>query len=344
MGTISGTTGHDNLVGTAGNDIFLGSLGTDTVDGGAGYDILRFEGLPSSYFYSGYTYTNGLPTLDEVGRLDTPTSVDVTTFRNLERIEFLDAAFDLSGASIAAQVNNLYLGLLNREADLPGLSFWSQRAGDLGISGVATALLNASEFVDGQGPAKTGQLITQLYEGVLGRTPVAEETAFWNGIAQQQGLSAVAVGIAASTEAAADPLGLARAGLPTVDLDGTWIGFSFASLLGRQADLDGFRFFLDLMHTGLDEQGVVTAVVNSQEFQQRTAQLNNAAYVDVLYQDILHRDAGASERDWHVAALEAGAGRDRVAFGFLDSDEADPYRDAQIYTGNVALPSDFHLA
>ena len=154
----------------------------------------------------------------------------------------------------------------------------------------------------------------------------------------------MAAGIAASTEAAADPLGLARAGLPLIDLDGTWIGFSFASLLGRQADLGGFRFFLDLMHTGLDEQAVVTAVVNSQEFQQRTAQLNNAAYVDVLYQDVLHRDADASERDWHVAALDAGAGRDRVAFGFLASDEAATYRDAQIYTGNVALPSDFYLA
>jgi len=178
MATISGTTGNDNLVGTASNDIFLGYLGTDAVNGGAGYDILRFDGLPSSYFYSGSTYTNGLPTLDELGRLDTPTSVDVTTFRNLERIELLDVAFDLSGASVAAQVNNLYLGLLNREADLPGLSFWSHWADDMGISGVATALLNSSEFVGGQGPTNTAQLITQLYEGVLGRTPVEEEAAF----------------------------------------------------------------------------------------------------------------------------------------------------------------------
>lgn len=69
---------------------------------------------------------------------------------------------------------------------------------------------------------------------------------------------------------------------------------------------------------------------------------NNAAYVDLLYHDVLPGDAEAGGKATQVAFLEAGAIRDKVASNFLSLDEAVPYHDAQIFAGDVALPPDLH--
>ena len=316
-GTIRGTAGSDNLTGSAGSEVFIASLGTDTVDGGAGFDVLRFEGLPANYVYSGSTYTDGIPTLDEIGRLDI--RGNVTRFSGIERIEFLDATIELSGGSTAAQVNRLYLGLVGRDADIGGLSFWTHQPGGAGVPNLAGVLLASGEFAALHAGDTAEALIGRFYETMLGRTAAGSETAFWAGVAQQQGLAAVAVGIATSSEAAADPLGQVRGGLPVVDPDGAWIGFSFNSLLQRQADLGGFTFFLDAMRGGLDERGVVASIAASAEFQQRTGGLDNGGYVDLLYQDVLHREADAGGRAGYVASLDAGAARADLALAFLSS-------------------------
>lgn len=61
MADISGTSGDDTLTGTPGNDVIVGlggadtivgSLGNDHIDGGPGQDLVRFDGLSSSYILS----------------------------------------------------------------------------------------------------------------------------------------------------------------------------------------------------------------------------------------------------------------------------------------------------
>jgi hypothetical protein len=333
---IQGTSGNDTITGTAGDDVIIGSLGTDTVDGGAGFDVLRFSGLPATYFWSGSVNVSDTDlqlVLVELGRLDPEGSGSVTTFTGIERIEFLDATVELSGTSLAAQVGNLFQGLLGREVDIPALAFWTHQATEAGIASVTAALLGSAEFAVTSAGLGQDQVFARLYREVLGREGGSGEISFWTGAAQQIGMTAAVTSIVTSAEAASDPLGRMGQGLPVFDADAAWIGHSFDGLLGRNPDLGGYTAFLEQMRAGQDERAVVDAIVGSPEFAQRTGVLDDAGFVQALYRDVLGREADAGGEAFHLAALGGGVSRADLAFSFLTSAEANPHYQALLGWG-----------
>ena len=92
--TISGAAGNDTINAGDGDDTVTGGAGNDTVDGGAGSDTAVFSGNRSAYTLS----TN-------VG-VTTVTGPDGTdTLTNVERLQFADGYYDLTGAPIVNTVN-----------------------------------------------------------------------------------------------------------------------------------------------------------------------------------------------------------------------------------------------
>jgi serralysin len=92
--TLSGTVYNDQINAGAGDDIITGAGGNDTIDGGAGNDTAVFSGNRSAYTIS----TNA-----GVTTLTGPDGTDTLT--NIERLQFADGYYDLTGAPIVNTVN-----------------------------------------------------------------------------------------------------------------------------------------------------------------------------------------------------------------------------------------------
>ncbi|MDQ7813915.1 calcium-binding protein, partial [Brevundimonas sp.] len=84
---LSGAEGADVLLGESGSDTLNGGLGNDTLDGGTGVDKAVFSGNRAAY------------TISTAAGVTTVTGPDGTDrLTNIERLEFADGLFDITGA------------------------------------------------------------------------------------------------------------------------------------------------------------------------------------------------------------------------------------------------------
>jgi hypothetical protein len=89
--TLSGLAGDDELRGLGGNDTLLGGAGNDLIDGGDGLDTAAYSGNRSAYVM---TVTGGVTTITGPDGTDTLT--------NVERLQFADGLYDISGNPASA--------------------------------------------------------------------------------------------------------------------------------------------------------------------------------------------------------------------------------------------------
>ena len=150
----------------------------------------------------------------------------------------------------------------------------------------------------------TQRYVARVYADLFGRSPDGPGLVTW-GTALSTGTPRVAV---ANAITASDEY---RGGL---------IRGSYAQYLGRSADAQGLASWLDAMRRGLTIQHMEAGFVASPEYYLQSGS-TDAGWVRRLYQDVLGRTPSAAEvRHWQ-RELAAGAGRDRVATGFLLSTE-----------------------
>ena len=91
---INGGVGRDTLNGGADDDVLNGGLENDTIDGGAGSDTAVFSGNRASY------------TISASGGVTTVAGPDGTdSLTNIERLQFADGLFDITGAPLNAAIN-----------------------------------------------------------------------------------------------------------------------------------------------------------------------------------------------------------------------------------------------
>ena len=86
----------------------------------------------------------------------------------------------------SAQVQQLYIALLGRAADKPGLDWWLENInGTDGVPGertleqAAAAFTTSEEFVATYGGLQGEDLVRSVYTNLFERTPSAEEVAYW---------------------------------------------------------------------------------------------------------------------------------------------------------------------
>ncbi len=185
--TLEGENGNDSLVGEAGNDRLEGGRGNDLVNGGAGIDTAVFSGAQSAYtltLSAGSTVIqdrrgdgNGQDTLIGIERLDFDT-------------DFFDGIpFDLqqfagtTGLSVTDFENfiELYIAYFNRAPDAVGLNFWGTAFAN-GVSLAESARLFVGEdetLAAYPGDLSNSDLVTTIYQNVLGRIPDQAGFDFW---------------------------------------------------------------------------------------------------------------------------------------------------------------------
>lgn len=96
----------------------------------------------------------------------------------------------------------------------------------------------------------------------------------------------------------------------------------YEGLLGRDPDQSGAQGWVDALDHGASLQSVTQGFLGSAEGQAHVAPgTSNAAYVEQLYETVLHRQGEASGAQGWVDALNAGTSRADVANGFVFSQE-----------------------
>ncbi|MFG6177122.1 DUF4214 domain-containing protein [Halomonas sp. THAF12] len=89
----------------------------------------------------------------------------------------------------------------------------------------------------------------------------------------------------------------------------------------RHADGAGLGYWLDRQER-LDHSDIADAFVDSVEFQQLHQTIEDAAFIDLMYHNVLERDADVSGRDYWIDQLAQGDSRGSVMVGFTESSEA----------------------
>src|SRR5471030_2610858 len=96
----------------------------------------------------------------------------------------------------------------------------------------------------------------------------------------------------------------------------------YQATFNRTPDLPGLGFWIYANQQGHDIYDIGNGFILSNEFVTNNgANTNNAAFINIMYENVLHRTGDAGGVAWWNAALDSGASRPSVLFGFSDSAE-----------------------
>src|SRR5471032_1017034 len=96
----------------------------------------------------------------------------------------------------------------------------------------------------------------------------------------------------------------------------------YQAAFNRTPDLPGLGFWITANQNGRDLLGIASDFIGSAEFiTTYGTNVNDAAFANLLYNNVLHRAGEAAGVAWWEAALASGASRASVLFGFSDSAE-----------------------
>jgi serralysin len=193
---LTGGSGNDKLTGNdadnilrggAGNDTLAGGAGSDTLDGQEGLDVAAYSGKARSFTIS-IGQGNARVT-------DGATPGEHDTLQGIERLRFDDAWIALDIDGVAGQAYRLYQAAFDRTPDAVGLGYWIDRM-DHGASldSVAAAFIGSAEWLSAYGAAPGNRdLLTKLYQNILGRAPDQGGFDFWLGHLDGGTVSAVSL-------------------------------------------------------------------------------------------------------------------------------------------------------
>jgi Ca2+-binding RTX toxin-like protein len=282
--------GDDSYDGLAGDDHVLGGTGDDTIIGNSGRDLL-LGGAGNDLLIGG---------------------------------QITDEANTNTG-----QVFRVYGATLNRTPDAGGFAAWVERL----QSGIRTpfevvdGFTGSREFQNVYGDLDNGGFVTLLYNNVLNREPDAGGFQSWsNRLADGTARAEVVLGFANSrefknnTNDEASAFSEALLGRARVDhLDDVYR--LYQATLDRAPDAGGLDGWSEQLAGGRDYVEIVAGFTNSREFQNTYGTLDDPEFVNLLYRNVLDRDADEGGLASWVGQLENGAAREVVVRGFAQSRE-----------------------
>lgn len=95
----------------------------------------------------------------------------------------------------------------------------------------------------------------------------------------------------------------------------------YRGVLGREGEPDGLGFVMNRLDRGEDLKVVASGYLNSPEFQAKYGQTTQADFINLLYNNILGRDADSGGVSFINGWMASGAAREDVVLGFTESPE-----------------------
>jgi hypothetical protein len=274
---------------------------------GLGTYYLKVDNPSLNNIGTNYTLSiSGTPTSGAV----TPATITAALLPPAGAIEFIDT-------SVEAQAGRLYQAAFGRAPDDAGVSFWAgQIHAGASLADVATQFLASQEFQTRFGSPDNATFVSELYQNVLGRAGEPAGIAFWQNQldTNAQTRAQVLVSFSESPEnQATTPLSANAQSAARL----------FWAELGRAPDSAGLTFWTSQLSNGsatLVQEA--DSLANSSEFTTRFPNLDNAGFVNQLYQNVLGRAPDAAGSATWTDALANGASRGSVVTSFSESPEA----------------------
>ncbi len=179
---------------------------------------------------------------------------------------------------------------------------------DIGYSNVGKVDVETSGLVGHLTTQEAIDWIVQLYAQLLGREASANEVSFW--------LNLIESGVSVQ--------GIARGFVDSAEYRANQINRLYEKYLGRKADSDGLAFWSSIWGAHGGPEPVEAGIIGSAEFYATAARLHpnlspNAAWITVLYQDLLGRDPEPQGLAAWVGLQSRS--RQSVVLSFVTSDE-----------------------
>lgn len=338
-------TGHD------GADVLIGNAGDNILDGRGGHDAAQYD----------MARGDATLMRNNDGTVEVRSSAGIDTLANIEQAIFNDETVSLevhfpsipqiahagetliggaghdalyaggfaadSAPDISAQVFRLYQAALGRTPDTAGHAGWTQMLFEdvRTLEDVASGFVDSAEFQATYGNLDTGAFVDLLYQNVLGRAADADGRAGWVTRIDDDAMTRAqaVIGFSQSREFINATDAAARE-FTTMRTPATWsddIFRLYQATLDRAPDRGGFDGWSDRLSTGTDFSGVVAGFVDSMEFRTTYGNLDDGAFVERLYLNVLGRASDAAGHQGWLETLAQGGSRVDVVTAFVQSAE-----------------------
>jgi hypothetical protein len=312
--TIGGNNNDDRFIGGSGDDILTGHTGNDHFEGGAGIDTVVL-GLTRHHATVVVSGANG--TVTGTGIADTFTSV--------ERLRFIDGTLSYGPDTVEAQAARLYQACFGRAPDASGLSYWAGvLQGGRSLDDIASGFIASAEFTTHHGEMDDDGFVNSLYHNALGRDADAPGSAYWRGALATGSVnrSQMLANFAESAENKTRTASLVGAGLWAPDANAASAARLYYTTLGRGPDADGLSYWTSQINSGAATlQQEAHGFVTSAEFTARYGSLDDSAFVNLLYHNVLGRSADQAGLAFWSNDLAHGGNRTSVVLSFSESVE-----------------------
>jgi hypothetical protein len=182
---------------------------------------------------------------------------------------------------------------------------------------ISAAFADSTEFRNRYGSLSDETFVDLVYANVLNRVADAEGRAHWISVLQQgTSRGEVMVGFAESTEYVTKTQTVAA----TDSAEAKVIRLYQAVFL-RDPDAGGLAYWSDQARSGVPLTVIAGAFVQSGEFAARYGSLDDTAFVNLVYTNVLGRSADAGGAAFWTGLLGSGTGRGEVMVGFSESAE-----------------------
>ena len=243
---------------------------------------------------------------------------------------------DASGPG--GKVFALYDGLLDRAPDAFGLEhFANALAHGMSATDLAGAMLGSGERTALHGaaaPLDNAAFVQQLYGTVLDRPADAGGLATYTAaLAAGTSRADLAVTFALSGEHLAKLSGAFAAGIFVPDENAADAARLYYGVLGRAPDQAGLAAGTKALAGGTSVAALAKTALGSSEYLAKSGGLDDAHFVDLLYQNALGRAADPGGLAAYVDALQHGASRADVAVAIVESGEAHAHLGSVIESG-----------
>ena len=272
-----------------------------------------------------------------------PANDQLTGFAGNDRL-FGDGFIPVIETDIAASVYRLYLATLDRVPDTVGYTGWTEQLvqGSSGLVQVAAGFVGSPEFQATYGDLNDTGFLQLLYMNVLGREADAAGLAGWTAVlADGASRADVVIGFSESQEFRNNTMADANT-FAQGNNAASWsddIYRLYQATLNRAPDEAGFLGWMDSLKNGASYQTAAAGFVNSPEFQNTYGELDDTAFLTLLYQNVLRRAADANGLAGWLEILNSGAGRVAVVEGFAQSPEfsTDMASDVKTWIRNLGV-------
>ena len=226
--------------------------------------------------------------------------------------------------TVAGQVYRMYQATLDRAPDASGYEDWVTRLyeGTVNINQMAGGFVNSREFQNTYGDLENADFVELLYQNVLNRSPDVGGLQNWlNELGIGVSRADVVAGFSQSLEFQ-NTTAAASAEFAVSYSSAVWtdeVYRVYRATLDRDPDIGGFTDWAGRLGSGTTFETMIGGFVNSREFSNTYGELDDEAFVEQLYQNVLNRGSDAGGLQSWIDFIDGGGSRAGVVSGFSQS-------------------------